>query len=99
MAQNVRYWPYRAGSLVFDRAGREIGKLVAIRPEYLIVATEWRHPAEVHIPTASILSFDDTRIITAFEPKWVASHPDSSATDQSRATQACVGAAQVSHQA
>ena len=61
MAQQTRFWLYRAGTPVRSTLGELIGHVVAVRPDAVLVAGDSGH--ERWFPASEIAEFSDRGLI------------------------------------
>jgi len=61
MAQQTRFWLYRAGTPVLSTLGQLIGHVAAVRPDAVLVAGESGH--ERWFPASEIAEFTDRGLI------------------------------------
>lgn len=54
MAQALRHWAYRAGTVVVDVTGAPVGRVVAVRPESILVEPDGPGADLRRIPTALV---------------------------------------------
>ncbi|MFL5759000.1 MAG: PRC-barrel domain-containing protein [Thermomicrobiales bacterium] len=62
MDPTVQQWKFREGDEVFGGDGGKVGKIVAVRPRYIVVEKGFFFPTDYYIPTSAISTYDGNRI-------------------------------------
>jgi hypothetical protein len=62
MDRMVEQWNFREGDEVFGGDGAKVGKIVAVRPRYIVVEKGFFFPTDYYVPTSAISTYDENRI-------------------------------------
>jgi hypothetical protein len=62
MDRTVEQWNFREGDEVYGGDGGKVGKVVAVRPRYVVVEKGFFFPTDYYVPTSAISTYDGNRI-------------------------------------
>jgi hypothetical protein len=62
MDRTVEQWNFREGDEVFGGDGGKVGKVVAVRPRYIVVEKGFFFPTDYYIPTSAIGTYDGNKV-------------------------------------
>jgi hypothetical protein len=62
MDRMVEQWNFRESDEVFGGDGAKIGKIVAVRPRYIVVEKGFFFPTDYYVPTSAISTYDGNKI-------------------------------------
>jgi hypothetical protein len=62
MDRAVEQWNFREGDEVFGGDGGKVGKIVAVRPRYVVVEKGFFFPTDYYVPTSAIATYDGNKV-------------------------------------
>jgi hypothetical protein len=62
MDRTVEQWNFREGDEVYGGDGGKVGKVVAVRPRYIVVEKGFFFPTDYYVPTSAIATYDGNKV-------------------------------------
>ncbi len=94
MDRTVEQWNFRQGDEVFGGDGGKVGKIVAVRPNFLVVEKGFFFPTDYYVPTSAVSTYESNKIyLTVTKDEALNQGWDKEPVDDSLLNPATMGAA------